>query len=171
MTDQEKLARQWAENHRKSSNYDAMWDQAKAAVEYILEHTEPLTMEGREWVHAEHHMTGADWDGVPVVMIDPDNDRSTIVLGLEEETVYSAEDKDLTPNGKRYKLVETTEPDHPEVLETVEDYVNAPVGTIVEGQGKLPWMRLEYVWKETAGTNADDAAMAGKPRPVLRWGW
>lgn len=67
--------------------------------------------------------------------------------------------------------LEDTEPDHPTTLTTVEDYENAPVGTVVEGKGKLPWTRLEYVWKETAGTKASDAYMAGAPRRVLRWGW
>lgn len=62
-------------------------------------------------------------------------------------------------------------PEHPETLTTVEDYENAPVGTVVEGEGKLPWTRLEYVWKETAGDVQNDVGMAGTERRVLRWGW
>lgn len=63
------------------------------------------------------------------------------------------------------------QPEHPETLTTVEDYENAPVGTVVEGEGKLPWTRLEYVWKETAGDVQNDVGMAGTERRVLRRGW
>lgn len=166
MTDREKLARQWAELV-KSVPQSWHSKECRAAAEHILATTTPPTMEGREWVHAEHHMTGADWDSVPVVMIDPDNDRSTIVLGLEEEKVYSAEDKDLTPNGKRYKLVEV--PDHPEVLETEEDYENALEGTVA-AVGYSIWVKNSYgAW--SAGNGAySNGAMAKYECTVLRWG-
>lgn len=154
MTDQKKLARQWAESRGQFENRS---ERERAAAEFILANTKSETMMGREWVHSEHHMAGADWEGyIPVVMIDPASGRSTYVLTVEEEDVHEADDKDLTPNGKRYKLVEDTTPDHPEVLETLEDYVNAPEGTIIARPGDIPWIKEGAVWRSQFGHDSSE---------------
>lgn len=170
MTDQKKLARQWAESRGQFENRS---ERERAAAEFILANTESETMMGREWVHAEHHMAGADWEGdIPVVMIDPAGDRSTYVLTVEEEAMCEADDEELTPNGKRYELREIVEPDHPEVLTTVEEYENAPEGTIVSGYSRSVSYKINHRrWEESGllGQFTGDE-MAGNARDVLRWG-
>lgn len=167
MDKQERLARKWAEEELQRVAGDVG---STAAAEFILANTEPETMADVEWVHGEHHMAGADWDGAPVVMIDPGNGRSTIVLDIEEEKVYSADDKDLTPNGKRYELREVTEPARPVVLETVEAYDNAPDGTIVATDHGAPWLKELGDWWVDGGI-VQAESIAYQPRMVLRWGW
>lgn len=103
---QERLARLWAEKAKAAAPQMNYLPESIAAYEFILANTKPETMAGVEWVHSEHHLAGADWDGVPVVMIDPDSGSTTKVMDLNEETIYSAEDNDLSPNGKRYELRE-----------------------------------------------------------------
>ena len=171
MTDQKKLARQWAESRGQFENRS---ERERAAAEFILANTKSETMMGREWVHSEHHMAGADWEGyIPVVMIDPASGRSTYVFTVEEEDVHEAADKDLTPNGKRYKLVEVTEPGHPEVLETFEDYENAPEGTVVSRPDYHPWVKTDGVWCTLSGRDSSGAIAlyTNLTRTVLRWGW
>lgn len=170
MTDQKKLARQWAESRGQFENRS---ERERAAAEFILANTESETMMGREWVHSEHHMAGADWEGdIPVVMIDPASGRSTFVFTVEEEDVHEVADKDLTPNGKRYKLVEDTTPDHPEVLETLEDYVNAPEGTIIAKPGDHPWIKEDRMWRSPLGWDSSHSLALSweSARTVLRWG-
>ena len=64
------------------------------------------------------------------------------------------------------------EPAHPEFLETVEDYENAPVGTIVAIDGNHPWVKENNVWMQ--GSAADATAYTVPYlkgiRRVLRWG-
>lgn len=108
MNEKEKLARQWAERI-KSVPREYHDEMHHAVADFVLAHTGPETMEGREWVHAEHHMAGAYWEGdIPVVMIDPVDEGKTTVLTVEEESIHEADDSDLTPNGKRYELSEVT---------------------------------------------------------------
>lgn len=180
---QERLARQWAEGVSPSIKNEYV----VAAKEFILATTTPSTMEGVEWVHAEHHMAGAYWEGdIPVVMIDPSDEAKTTVLTVEEECIHEADDSDLVPNGKRYKLVEASvssnengaddQQDHPEYLETEEDFQNAPIGTIVgdylrraEGKTEVLWQKLEDGRWWHVGANYY-ARLHGCTRPVLRWG-
>ena len=61
---------------------------------------------------------------------------------------------------------------HPEFLETEEDYENAPTNTIVAEAGRHPWTKESLGWRH--GSAAGAAAYAspnlkGKRR-VLRWG-
>ena len=64
------------------------------------------------------------------------------------------------------------EPARPEFLETVEDYENAPVGTIVAIDGNHPWVKENNVWMQ--GSAADATAYTVPYlkgiRRVLRWG-
>ena len=84
---------------------------------------------------------------------------------------WSTDGDPCAPTVSANENVGPDQPEYPETLRTVEDYVDAPAGTVVEGRGKLPWTRLEYVWKETSGGVESDAGMAGASRKVLRWGW
>ena len=160
-----RLAREWATSTLPKGDAKTL-----AAIEHILATTPEPTMAGAEWSDEKHRGAGAtDTKGKTWVMFQDDGDYiSCIGLGMNTCGVPAEE---LTPNGKKYRLVEATGGEHPETLTTVEDYKNAPVGTVVEGEGKLPWTRLEYVWKETAGDVQNDVGMAGTERRVLRWGW
>lgn len=62
---------------------------------------------------------------------------------------------------------------HPETLTTLEDYANAPEGTIVAEDNGAPLIQDDWrIWcaaghpKEYAATE-----LAGTTRRVLRWGW
>lgn len=182
MNNQEKLAREWAE---RAKNFEVSSHEQQAAAKFILAHTTPSTMAGVEWVHADHHMAGAYWEGdIPVVMIDPVDGGKTTVMTVEEESTHEADDSDLTPNGKRYKLVEAgatvsqdenvtdDQRDHPEVLVSVFDFRDAPVGTVVEQDHTYIWQKQdEDLWESIDAIYGDvDMACAEGPCRVLRWG-
>lgn len=166
---QEYLARQWAEETR--DNFMSSSELEEAAAKYILEHTAPPTMADVEWDDEKHYLAGAtDGDGDAVVMCGENADGEINVIVSWDHHTFSTPKDQLTPNGKRYRMVE--KPGHPEVLETVEDYENAPLGTVVEGRSILPWCKHETDWWEHAFDGSDDKKMptyAGKTR-VLRWG-
>lgn len=168
--ERERLAREWATSTLPKGDAKTL-----AAIEHILATTPEPTMAGAEWSDEKHHLAGAvyEYEGstCPVVMVGETRDGEIYSVDLDENAGFWPMPEDLTPNGKKYRLVEATGGEHPETLTTVEDYENAPVGTVVEGEGKLPWTRLEYVWKETAGDVQNDVGMAGTERRVLRWGW
>lgn len=172
MTDQERLARQWAELVKSVPEVD-YGTKANAAAEYILDHTAPPTMADTEWDDEKHRGLGAvDDAGQEWVMLQDDGGYINCV-GLDLNPV-GAERDELTPNGKRYKLVEV--PDHPEVLETVEDYENAPEGTVVASGSEEPWMKTQDRWRSRGSTTWTDQAMVRNfplmpNRRVLRWGW
>lgn len=163
MTNKEKIAREWAEYYQNDwpkftpgTHAAELVEKAKAAAEYIMEHTTPPTMEDVEWEHDLHHFAGATADtGAGVVMVDPHGPGIT-VFDLDTEEVVAASPAEITPNGKRYELREVIvsqdenvaddRPEHPRVLHTVEDYENAPDGTIVAETGPyevLRWGRGE----------------------------
>lgn len=168
--ERERLARELAE----SVNPKMLNEYVCAARDHILATTNPPTMADVKWDAEKHVLAGA------TLLTDNDEQVDVVMLAkdlslIEYATMggeYGYEHYSyFTPNGKKYELREATGGEHPETLTTVEDYKNAPVGTVVEGEGKLPWTRLEYVWKETAGDVQNDVGMAGTERRVLRWGW
>ena len=60
----------------------------------------------------------------------------------------------------------------PVELTTVEDYDNAPAGTIVALNGDSPYLkRVLGDWADRFGDKRSDEGMAGTSRKVLRWGW
>lgn len=172
MDKQEKLAREWAEKNypelvevAEGTLAADLLEKAKAAAEYILAHTTPETMEGVEWDDEKHYLAGATTPRGDVVMMWPDEDAGDIVTSRSAWRRYQ-----LTPNGRRYKLVEV--PDHPEVLRTVEDHENAPLGTIVAKDTFHPWLKTSaHSWTSAYGA-AGNIGMASKPGTfhVLRWG-
>ena len=184
MTEQEKLAREWAEYYQNDwpkftpgAHAAELVEKAKAAAEYIMEHTTPPTMEGVEWEHDLHHFAGATADtGAGVVMVDPHGPGIT-VFDLDTEEVVAASPAEITPNGKRYELVETTdgpEPEHPKTLRTVEDYENAPVGTVVAMRRGKPWTKNKTcLWgrEYNRALQVENERMSAVSREVLRWGW
>lgn len=171
----EQLAREWAEEYQNDwprftpgTHAAELVEKAKAAAEYILEHTAPKTMADVHWDDEEHHLAGATTpSGIEVVMLWLNTGINHIATdhGLYARAM-------LTPNGKRYELREITEPDHPEVLETVEDYENAPEGTIIARPGCLPWTKDDGLWRSPIRReSSEDLALCWTPPfNVLRWG-
>ena len=115
-------------------------------------------------------MAGATFDGDSCVMLKDRTDGKIWVIDLNLKGLYYALAADLTPNGKRYKLVE--KPDHPEVLETVEDYRNAPEGTVVARDNLSPWWKTDDGTWERIYDEKSDTGMAFQHGvyKVLRWG-
>ena len=173
---QEKLARQWAEQVDPRYPASAL---EEAARDYILATTTKPTMKDVEWDDEKHFLAGAvyeyDEHTCPVVMIGETQDSLGIYsVDLDENLGFWPSLEDLTPNGKRYKLVEVTadEPDRPETLTTAEEYENAPEGTIVAASGKweVPYIKQDGVWL-CSGIECTNEYMAKKCRAVLRKGW
>lgn len=174
----ERLAREWAKDCQREGKLPAYGIAAQAAAEHILATTTEPTMADVEWDNEKHRGLGAvDEAGQGWVMLQDDGGYINCI-GLDLNPV-GAERGDLTPNGKRYELVEVTdkpaqadEPEYPETLTTVEDYENAPVGTIVALNGCLPYVkRGRNDWSDAFGDTCSDKGIAGHTREVLRWGW
>ena len=185
MNEQEQLARQWAEYYEgdwpkftPGTHASELVEKAKAAAEYILEHTAPPTMADVEWDHEKHHLAGAVFQNfgmtAEVVMFHKDGSGAIVAVAVEDGRPFIGDASKYTPNGKRYELREKPEhPEHPEVLETVEDYQKAPVGTVVtrETGGVVEMKRGADDWRCTGIWGSDtDFDMAGSIRRVLLWG-
>lgn len=60
----------------------------------------------------------------------------------------------------------------PETLTTVEDFENAPAGTIVANGGRSPYVkRVPGNWEDTFNGVHSAVKLAGISLKVLRWGW
>lgn len=151
-------------------------DDEYMAAKYITQCLAPPTMEGLQWDRDRHFLAGATDGEYDYVMISPyrhDEESfleiATIDCGSSNLMMIDAHS--LTPNGKKFELVEVTGDEHPETLRTLADYGEAPVGTIVALDGCPPRMKIEpYGWLDTSGGTCSDEGLAGTPRKVLRWG-
>ena len=86
----------------------------------------------------------------------------------------------LTPNGKRYKIVEATvsqdekvaddQPEHPKVLRTKDDFADAPDGTIVAKPGYIAVSKKCGEWVGMHLIRTDSTMAETGPYEVLRWG-
>lgn len=133
----EQRARKWAKEAKeaKDSPNTEYSVETCAAIDYILTTTDEPTMADMDWSWEKHRLAGAILpNGEEVVMIRPstsNNDNIVTDFGDKRR-------KYLTPTGERYKLVKvTSETVRPKVLETEEDYENAPEGTIVDIHGTV----------------------------------
>ena len=161
-----RLAREWAE----SRNPNSLTGAAKAAREHILATTDPLTMADVEWDDEKHHLGGATTsNGGSVVMLWHDDIDTDHIITDHAEWPRDR----LTPNGKKYELREVGEPEqpaHPSTLETLEDFQNAPDGTVISYAGNMPLTLIGEIWRRGFATQTHKE-MAGDKCPVLRWGW
>lgn len=169
---QKRLARQWAERI-KSAPREYHDEMHHAVADLVLAHTKPETMKDVEWDDEEHFLAHA---------VSSIGDRSVVMLGettgmittidLGNQSVVRSTPNNLVPTGKRYKLVEVTERDHPEFLETVEDYRNAPEGTVVARDHLSPWWKTDDDTWERIYDEKSDTGMAFQDgvHKVLRWG-
>lgn len=171
--ERERLAREWA----KDVDSAFATDRAIAARDYILATTKEPTMAGAQWDDKKHHLTGAVFElegsTCPVAMVGETRDGDIYAIDLNENHGFWPMPADLTPNGKRYKLVEDVEPAHPATLATVEDYDQAPEGTIVAATGSLstPLVKRFGKWCRDRLEFTGEELAPGDPIRVLRWGW
>ena len=169
---QKRLARQWAERI-KSAPREYHDEMHHAVADFVLAHTKPETMKDVEWDDEEHFLAHAvsSTRNKPVVMLDKTGGMIT-AIDMDSHSVIRSTPNGITPTGKRYKLVEVPEPDHPEVLKTYEDFRNAPVGTIVARYSMAPWWKTDNdTWCRFCN-EASNEFMASKLHTlkVLRWG-
>ena len=168
---QERLARQWAEKYLRYADES---DSAElyAAAQIIKANTTKPTMADVEWSDEKHFLAEAtDGDGDAVVMCGENAEGEISVIVLWDHLNYSTPKGQLTPNGKSYKLVEVTADEHPETLSTVEDYEDAPQGTIVALADSPPWSKTPSGGWRQAGDYRTSPEMVGAKRKMLRWGW
>lgn len=150
-----------------------------AAADHILATTGPLTMADVEW-DDKHFLAGAtlstEESAEELVMCGFTRDGEIYVVQPNPgrgKRGYWPMPGDLTPNGKRYELREVTDkPEHPETLTTVEDYENAPEGTIVALQDTASvWVKSNGMWRRGDYDTRSSASMEVVSRTMLREGW
>ena len=172
---QEQLAREWAEKFKPLD----VNEECRAAVDFILKHTTPPTMEDVEWSDDKHRGMGAVDDvGQEWVMLQDDGDYINCVS--PDFNPAGAKRGELTPNGKRYKVVEATvsqgenvaddQPEHPKVLRTKDDFADAPDGTIVAKPGYIAVSKKCGEWVGMHLIRTDSTMAETGPYEVLRWG-
>lgn len=104
------LARQWAERNKAC---EVSSPEIQAAANFILAHTNPLTMADVEWDNDKHYLAEAErMDGVKVAMLKPIRLHPQIkCLAFDDGGFYIdyPDPEELTPTGKRYTLTEVQE--------------------------------------------------------------
>lgn len=107
------LARQWAEWNKSC---EVSSPEIQAAANFILAHTNPLTMAEVEWDDDKHYLAEAEVrteseGGVKVVMLNPTPSRQILCLrrAYSMPGAYRVSPAHLTPTGKRYTLTEVQE--------------------------------------------------------------
>jgi hypothetical protein len=167
--------REWALRVASSHVADST---AFRAAKVLLELLPKPTMAEIDWEHDIHHLAGATTpDGDDVVMMWLDDVESGLVMCSNAAWHPDR----LTPNGKRYELREVTvssnenvdldQPEHPTVLETEQDFEDAPEGTIV-ARGAAPM--TNYGNEGWCGISPNQSSLMMStygPWTVLRWGW
>ena len=124
-----------------------------------------------EWNDEKHYLAGATTsNGGSVVMLWHDDIDTDHIITDHAEWPRNR----LTPNGKKYELREVgapEEPERPETLVTEQDYENAPVGTVVAGDGGDAWTKCSDGDWWRGGIWYSDYRMADAERRELRRGW
>lgn len=83
---------------------------------------------------------------------------------------WSTDGEPCAPTVSPGENVGNDQQEHPETLSTLEDYENAPVGTIVAKPGYSAWTKGRDGSWHRGGEWAPSGLMAGTERQVLRWG-
>lgn len=167
--ERERLAREWATSTLPRGDAKTL-----AAIEHIMATTKEPTMAGAGWEDEKHFLAGAVYEvegsTCPVVMVGETRDGCEIYsVDLDENTGFWPMPADLTPNGKKYELREVTDR-HPETLRTLEDYGNAPVGTVVAAPSDTCLIKFDEGWYTPRMRTRENPIDFGK-MAVLRWGW
>lgn len=177
MTEQEQLAREWAEKIKKKARRSPSWfdEECIAAADLVLANTKPATMADVQWDAREHRGLGTfGEDGAEWIMVDMRPDRRIVGISPDFRKARGLRPEWLTPNGKRYELREAGDDqlERPKVLCTVKDYENAPDGTVVAIQGfHTIWVKDGGRWHGAMDGSWPSTSMEDTDRQVLRWGW
>lgn len=99
---------------------------------------------------------------------DPESPSQWIAVRADEFNWETFSDEEVT---LVRRLAPETTPDHPEFLETEEDYENAPDGTIVAQDGGKPFVLIAELWMDPNSGIFEHGSMSDVRRRVLRWGW
>lgn len=177
-TDDYAVVREWAQGVM-----DKPWQEAnsrmRVVAKTILDIVPLQTVADIGFDFDEHHLAGAtSSDGDEVVMLWQDVDETEQIIC--DDSAWAPDC--LAPNGKRYELREVTvssnenvgldQPEHPTVLETQQDFEDAPVGTIAAPNQCSPYMKYGLIrWKDMSDDTFSDEDMSGAALKVLRWGW
>ncbi|UBI10018.1 hypothetical protein LA324_05255 [Corynebacterium coyleae] len=162
------LAREWAEG----VNLDYDTKECLAARKFILENVPERTMEDIEWSKEEHHLRIAKIlsSDSTVLMLSPSVGLDHIWCLSKKGYVYKIRLDELVPGNKKYSLWSDRE--DLDFLKSVEDYRNAPIGTVVATDTGDPWIKNSRGYWEGISFVEDSKKMSeGVSRRVLRWGW
>ena len=151
------LMRSWAKTALQSEGYNLSRD---AVARFILK-------------NVDDPYEGIEVDSVCIVKV---QDEERVALRGETRWYLCETDEAFSDVAEAVEvvseLVPKSTPDHPEVLETEEDYRSAPTGTVVAGNYGFPRMK-DYagLWLICGeGEVKTSPAMAPSSRRVLRWG-
>lgn len=178
MNDYDKRAIEWSDKYLQRPDKEDSPELYAAAMSIQANVTRP-TMADIQWLEEVHYLAGATVDaGI--------YEKDVVMLNLAYDDRLSCHHLDggypatwpmsrITPNGKRYEIREVSGVDtanHPETLFTVEDYLEAPEGTIVVYGDNVPWTKIDAdadIW--LCGENKQDSQFmhATGPRRVLRY--
>ena len=129
------------------------------------------TMDKIAWSDDVHRgMAAVDDYGETWIMQSEEDDIINLIHPETLKYVWAYK-QNLTPTGTRYEF--TPKRDHPEELDTLDDYENAPIGTIVAINSRNPLMKIDTGWEVHAGKTVPAqrlAESATAPAKVLRWG-
>lgn len=171
------LAREWAEGFSLDVT-SVTHEHVQAAIAFILEGTKPQTMADVAWNSEKHFLLGVTDGYEDLVALDMQrlvegDPVELLVCDIDGSDGVSRRDPaEITPNGKRYRLVEET--DNPKVLKSESDYESAPVGTIVcKSESRQAFVKSNNGRWEYGGLGYTNREMAeyGVERTVLRWGY
>lgn len=85
---------------------------------------------------------------------------------------WSTDGEPCAPTVSPNENVRNDQTEHPETLDTLGDYEDAPVGTIVAHDGYDSWVKTNTnIWACGVATYVDRDMSATGPYRVLRWGW
>lgn len=168
--ERERLAREWAKRIM-STTLEMIDPVQRAAAEHILATTTDQTMAGVEWSDEKHHLAGATTPaGNDVVMMWCDEEETGHII----TAVGEWRPDQLTQNGKKYELREAGAGEEPEHLVDVDDFEDAPEGTIVASDGYLstPLVKRYGKWcRDRIEFTAEELDAVAEQLRVLRWGW
>lgn len=174
MKTREQLAREWAEGFTRDVT-SVTHEHVQAAIAFILEATKPQTMADVAWNSEKHFLLGVTDGYEDLVALDKQrlvegDPVELLVCDIDGSDGISRRDPvELTPNGKRFRLVEET--DNPKVLNSESDYRLAPVGTVVcKPECHVPFVKASRGHWETGDHIYASVDLAGDERSVLRWG-
>ncbi len=178
---------EWAKVHVGMPDYDE-------AAQHILNLAGlGETMEAQEWDPKKHKLMGVDGPHGELIMLDLDPRADIYVMTTEGHSVGIAAPADLTPNGKRYEITEINTDADVEPIDqlnlgditgrTIDEpsryLADAPEGTVVEIEDKLPWVLggFQHWWcgyvSKSHNALLEDVAEAdakGERVAILRWG-